>query len=141
LPYYFDFDSPSHVLRVRFEGIVTDAEVREYYAAAAKHVDRLEAKTIIVDFHGTTSAADVSPETMRQLAKLRPTIPNPDVPRVIVPPSPSVFGLARMFESYGESTRPNLHVVATQREAYAIVGLESADFKPIDNDPDAKPGS
>jgi hypothetical protein len=72
---------------------------------------------------------------MRQLAKLRPTIPNPDVPRVIVAPSPSVFGLARMFESYGESTRPNLHVVATQREAYAIVGLKNLDFNPIDNDP------
>jgi hypothetical protein len=37
-----------------------------------------------------------------------------------------------MFESHGEATRPNLHVVRTYKEALVIVGVIEPKFEPID---------
>ena len=46
-----------------------------------------------------------------ELASLPPVIRDREALRFIIAPSPSIFGLARMFELHGQETRPNLHVV------------------------------
>jgi hypothetical protein len=46
--------------------------------------------------------------------------------------STAMFGLARMFEMEGEEARPNLHVVRTEREAFAILGIITPKFGPIE---------
>lgn len=131
MPYHFDFDPVNRVLRTRFDGWLTDEEMHEYYAVASNLADSLDLRGGIMDLSAVTSL-QVSAHTMRELAKLRPAIADPDVPRVIVAPSPAAFGLARMFELSGEATRPNLHVVTTHAAAYAILGIVKPDFKPLD---------
>lgn len=82
----------------------------------------------ILDMSGVVSF-NVSAATVRQLAQLPPAIPDPNIPRVIVAGSNQMFGLARMFEIQGSDTRPNLHVVRTEKEALAILGVTAPDFK------------
>jgi len=36
-----------------------------------------------------------------------------------------------MFEFEGESTRPNLHVVRSRREVWAILGIDEPQFEPL----------
>jgi len=45
--------------------------------------------------------------------------------------SPHIFGLARIFELEGEATRPNLHVVHTEHEAWAILSVKEPRFEPV----------
>jgi hypothetical protein len=131
MPYGFEFDSTNGVLQGRLEGRVTSEELVEYYRAAVKCARLKEPRSGITDLTGVT-AFEASSQTIRELANTRPAIPNPDLLRVIVASSPDVYGLARMFESHGEATRPNLHVVRTCKEALAIIGVVEPKFEPID---------
>jgi|SRR5580658_793661 hypothetical protein len=74
---------------------------------------------------------DVSSDTVRRLAWTPPTIPTPQV-RIFVAPTTFIYGMARMFQILGESTRPNLHIVRTLDEAYGLLQMESPEFTPID---------
>jgi hypothetical protein len=130
MPYHFEFDSAQRILRCRLEGRVTDEELRQYYRDAAVCAARTDPLAGILDMSGVASL-DVSPNTIRELAKLPPAMPNPDRPRVVIATSPPVFGVARMFELQGQDTRPNFHVVATEKEAFAILGVQDAKFEAI----------
>ena len=117
MPYSFQFDAANGLLQGRLYGRVNSDELREYY------------------LFGTRCAAQMRPLagiTIRELAALRPAMPDAALLRVIVASSPDVFGMARIFESHGETTRPNLHVVRTCKEALAIVGVPAPQFQPID---------
>jgi len=39
--------------------------------------------------------------------------------------------MLRMFEMVGERTRPGFHVVHTEREAFAILGVLEPKFEPF----------
>lgn len=130
MAYHIDFDSKNQILRGRFEGQVTDKELRKFYQVAEKLVARIVPRAGIIDFEDVTSFK-VSPETIRNLAYLPPAMPDPRQPRVIVAPAPDIFGMARMFQLESEETRPNLHVVHKLREACAILGVQHLKFKPI----------
>ena len=83
----------------------------------------------ILDFSAVTDFA-LSSNLLRQLAKQEPCIPDPtDRPGVIVVPQTHAFGLARMFQIMGETTRPLLHVVHTLDEAFAKLGVQSPPFE------------
>jgi hypothetical protein len=84
----------------------------------------------ILDMSAVTSF-EVSPQTVRELAKSPPAMPDPSRPRFVVAASPQIFGMARMFELQGQATRPNLHVVRTQEEVWAVLGVRQPKFKPI----------
>jgi len=43
--------------------------------------------------------------------------------------------MMRMFVEQGEMTRPNLHVVRAESEAWAILGLQNPQFEPVEIDP------
>ena len=73
---------------------------------------------------------EVSSKLIHDLANSLPILANPSSTRVVIAPSPAAFGLARMFEIVGESTRPNFHVVRTSKEAFAILGVLEPQFKP-----------
>jgi len=49
-----------------------------------------------------------------------------------VTPATVGFGLARMFQMLGESTRPLLEVMRTLDEALAALGAQSAKFEPVE---------
>ena len=130
MPCNFEFDSANRILRCRFEGAVTDDSLSECYRGIGKYAALMAPSTGILDLSAVASF-EVSPETIRKLASLPPAIPDPRTPRVIVAPSPQVFGMARMFEIHGESTRPSLHVVRTKEEAFAILGILEPQFEPV----------
>jgi hypothetical protein len=126
----FDFDSTNKIFRGRIDGRVTDAILKQFYAVGAEHLSRIEPCRGIFDFSGVTSL-DVLPQTIRELAELEPAMPNPSRARVILAPADNGFGLARMFQFEGELTRPNLHVVRTEREAWAVLGVQDPQFEPL----------
>jgi hypothetical protein len=130
MPYFFEFDSTNRVLRCRLQGRLADDELREFYRAAAEHVSRTTPRAAISDF-SAVDAFDVSPETIRELARSSPVMSDPELPRFVIAVSPKIFGLARMFELEGQSTRPNLHVVQSLEAACAILGTKNLNFEPI----------
>ena len=123
----FDFDLDNKVIRCRIDGIVTDETLKQYYAACSKYGALNPTYAGLFDMSAVTFIA-VSTQTIRELAMLPPAIPDPDVTRVIVAGSSQMFGLARMFDLQGSDTRPNLHVVRTEKEALAILGVIEARF-------------
>jgi hypothetical protein len=131
MAYRFEFDATNGVLQGRLEGRVTSEELIEYYRLAMKCARLKRPRSGITDMTGVT-VFEATSQTVRELAGMRPAIPDTDLLRVIVASSPDIFGMARMFESHGEATRPNLHVVRTRKEALAIVGVLEPKFELID---------
>jgi hypothetical protein len=73
----------------------------------------------------------VSNEFIRQLANQEPAMADATSrPRIIVAPDTVGFGLSRMFQLMGESTRPLLNVVRTMGEALAALNIQSPHFQP-----------
>jgi hypothetical protein len=132
MAFAFDFDPIHQILRSRFSGKVDDGDLLSHTRMGALLVTSLDPRFAIIDL----SAADPFAPTadgIRALAKLPPAMPKMDRPRVVIAPSDHMFGMARIFEIEGETTRPNLHVVRSAREAWAIFGveMEEAKFGPI----------
>jgi hypothetical protein len=125
---HFDFDKKNKTIRCRVEGRVTDGSLREHYRTIAQHGAENPTYSGLLDMSGVVSFS-VTAETVRELAQLPPAIPDPNIPRVIVAGSNQMFGMARMFELQGADARPNLHVVRTEKEAFAILGVTAPDFK------------
>ena len=127
----FDFDLTNKVIRAQVEGIVTDESLKEYYASASR-LGRLNPTFSGICDMSAVSFVAISSQTIRALAKLPPAVPNPEIPRCIVAGSPAMFGIARMFELEGGATRPNLHVVRSEREAFAILGIVKPRFGSVE---------
>jgi hypothetical protein len=127
---HFEFDAKNRILRCRFDGRVTDEALKEWYRLAAEYVAQTDPRAAVFDLSAVTSF-DVSAEIIRELAKSAPVVPDPSRSRCIVAPSPKIFGMMRMFEIEGEATRPNWHMVHTQQEAWAILGVEGSQSKPL----------
>lgn len=129
MPYHFDFDPTNQIARCRFTGQIKDDELKECYRKMAEFVALSDPRGTVTDFSGATSL-QVSRETVLELARLPPALPDPQRVRVIVAPSPLTFGMSRMFEMEGERTRPSLHVVRSEQEAWAILGVWNPRFEP-----------
>jgi hypothetical protein len=133
MPYDFHFDRKHRILRCRLCGQVSDAELKVFYRAAHDLALRLQPAAGIMDGAAVTSF-DVTSQTIRQLANSEPIIPDPTICRVAIAPSSEVFGMVRIFELLGQDTRPNLHVVRTEREAWAILGVQNPLFTPVESE-------
>jgi len=131
MSYHFEFDSANRILLAWFEGKVTDADLKEYYRMAERYVAATNPSAGVLDM-SAVSFLEVSPQTIRELASLPPAFSDPHQPRCIIAPSPKIFGMARMFELQGQPTRPNLHVVRTAKEAWAILGVSKPKFEPLE---------
>jgi len=130
MPSSFDFDPKNRILRIRLSGNVDDESLKEAYATGFKLAIRVKPQSGLFDFSGVKSL-DVSPQTIRELAKNTPIMSNPSLRRVIIAPSSHMFGIARSFELQSEDSRPNLHVVRTEREALAILAVQHPRFEPV----------
>jgi len=130
LPYKFDFDPRNRILRCWFEGRVTDQALREFYRAAIDYVALTDPLAGVLDFTAV-SLFDVSPKTVRALANLPPAMPDAERPRVFIAASLPTFGFLRMFQIQGQHSRPNIHIVRTARQAWAILGVPDPRFEPI----------
>ena len=117
----FDFDRANGILLCNLDGYVTDDVMKEFYRISAEQMAEIDPHAGITDLSAVVSF-EVSAKTVRELAHSAPVMPDPDRICVIVAPSDHIFGMARLFQLTGESTRPNLHVVRTMAEAWAILG-------------------
>lgn len=130
MAYQFEFDSTHRILRGNLIGRVTDEDLTTFYRMTAEYVAATDPRAAVTDFSAVTTF-EVTAETIRMLAKSPPAMPQKSRPRVIVAPSDHVFGMARMFEFEGEVTRPNLHVVRTLDQAWAILVVQQPQFGPV----------
>ncbi len=128
----FEFDPVNRILLLRFEGRLTDESATEIYGGIRKYSTATDARAGIWDMSSVTEFA-MSAECVRCLASQAPAMPDAtNRPRIIAVTSPSGFGLARMFQILGESTRPLLDVVHTMDEALAGLGVQSPNFEPLE---------
>ncbi|MDF2755871.1 MAG: hypothetical protein K0S94_1456 [Nitrospira sp.] len=130
MPYLIDFDATNRILRARLIGRVTDDDLRDMYRFGQENVARLNPLSGITDFSEVTEVA-FSPQTMRDLARTEPIMPDPRRTVIFVAPTPDLFGMARMFELEGAEARPNLRVVHTAEEAYQFLNVRDPQFSPF----------
>jgi len=131
MAYRFEFDPVNKVLLARFEGRFTDEAAAEFYREIRERSTATDASAGIWDLSSVTEFA-VSGEFIRWLADQEPAMPDgARRPRILVAPTLEGFGLARMFQIAGESTRPLLQVVRTLDEAFAALGVQSPQFQPL----------
>ncbi len=132
MAYRFEFDPVNKILLARFEGQLTNESAEEYHDALGKNWRATDAHAGIWDLSGVADFA-VAADFLRSLAKRKPISPGlTDHPRFIVVPETAGYGLMRMFQIAGESTRPLLHVVRTIDEALAALGAQSPRFEPLE---------
>jgi hypothetical protein len=128
----FEFDPVNQVLLVRVEGRLTDELLAETQVAIRTRSIATDARAGIFDFSSVTEVA-LSTAYLHKLAKEDPAmIDATRRPRILVAPAAVMFGLSRMFQMLGESTRPLLEVVHTMDEALAALGVQSAKFEPLE---------
>jgi|GEM_PF-535809 hypothetical protein len=132
MAYRFEFDPVNKILLARFEGQLTNESAEEYHNALGKNWRATDARAGIWDLTGVADFA-VAADFLRNLAKRKPITPGlTDHPRFIVVPVTAGYGLMRMFQIAGESTRPLLHVVRTVDEALTALGAQSPHFEPVE---------
>ena len=128
--YSFDFDPKNRILRFRLKGRITDELMKVFHEGMKEPARRVQPNAGIVDT-STVISFEVSSQAVRELVAASPIMPN-ESPRVVIAPSPNVYGLMRMFEREVRGTRPNFHVVRADREAWAVLGVRSPQFEPLD---------
>ncbi|MFZ0999127.1 MAG: hypothetical protein WAO17_13070 [Candidatus Sulfotelmatobacter sp.] len=132
MDFRFELDPGNKVLLVRVSGRLTDELLAEIYRAVRAHSSTIDVRVGIVDFSSVSDWA-LSSEFLRELAKREPAMADAARRRLIlVAPAAVGFGLARMFQMLGESTRPLLEVMRTLDEALAALGAQSAQFEPLE---------
>ena len=132
MEYRFEFDPGNKVLLVRIAGRLTDELLAEVYRAVRTYSSANDVRAGIVDFSPVSDWA-LSSAFLRELARKEPAMADAARRRlIIVTPAMVGFGLARMFQMLGESTRPLLEVMRTLDEALAALGVQSAKFEPVE---------
>jgi hypothetical protein len=126
----FEFDPGHNVLLARFAGMLTQELVEEFYRVGPSYWLASGARAGIMDGSAVTEIT-LSTAFIPFLARQDPAPDLASLPGVLVAPRTDAFGLARMFQLAGESKRPNLFVVRTLPEAFAILGLQSPSFEPM----------
>jgi hypothetical protein len=132
MEFRFEIDRGNKILLVRVEGRLTDELLAEIYQRVRTHTRAIDIRAGIVDFSSVSDWA-LSSSFLRELAKQEPAMADSAQRRLIlVAPAAVGFGLARMFQMLGESTRPLLEVVRTLEDAVAALVAESAQFEPFE---------
>lgn len=132
MPYTFDFDSANRILRCRLKGLVSDEVLKDFFLAGSQYAIRTQPSAGVVDLSAVTSF-DVSTPAIKALARSAPVLHDSELRRVVIAPSPGIYGMMRMFEMEGESMRPGLQVVRSEREAWAILAVRNPRFEPLDS--------
>lgn len=133
MPFRVDFDRKNRIIRSRFFGRVTEEDLEHFIRTGHVHVSRSQPAAAILDMSEATSF-EVSAGTVGALARVPPIIPDLTVHRIIIAPSAEIYGISRMFEIQAEPLHPNLHVVRTEREAWAILAVQAPWFESLDGE-------
>jgi hypothetical protein len=126
----FDFDSTNRILRSRLAGQVSDEEFIDFYRGISRRAIHLSPSAGLVDLSDVTSF-DVSVQVMGALATLPSVVQDPKFLRIVIAPSSETFAMMRMFGTAGEQAHPNVHVVQTERDAWALLSVNAPRFYPL----------
>ncbi|MBV9435864.1 MAG: hypothetical protein JOZ44_07415 [Acidobacteria bacterium] len=103
-------------------GEITTPELRSHATAIREHPDFDPTFSELIDFSGIT-ALQVSSADVQSLAMQESPF-HPSARRVLVAPEDLTYGMARMFQSFGGESRPNLVIVRTLAEGRRRLGLK-----------------
>jgi len=126
---FFEFDPVNNILRYSWDGNLTDEVLLEGDAAGRRLLAARPPCRGIQDFSKVTTVTATS-ETIKKIASLPPAY-GPGQAVVFVAPKDVVYGLSRMFATFGEQSRPRADVVRTMEEAYRLLRVDSPQFSPI----------
>ena len=128
--FLLSFDAVKRILYIEISGEITDDVFLDGYQAVRDWMAIHGQCSHISDF---TSAASfkVSSEAIRNFAS-QPPLVSDDFLRVVVAPQDVVYGMVRMFASYGGRTRGRVDIFHTLEEAYAFLGVTSLDLVPVE---------
>jgi hypothetical protein len=126
----FEFAPGPRVLRGVFEGVLDDAALRQGYSDARRYIAATDPAAGIWDLSGVSSF-EITPDTVRDLARTQPAMGVVTAPRFVVVPSDLAFGMARMFQEIGDATRPQLFVVRSLEEAYQRLKIAPPKYEPV----------
>ena len=126
----FEFDEVNNILRCAREGRITDDHIWEAFHTAEK-LGALRPPFRVIDDCSGATRADISTGAIERLAKMPSILGGAETMLVIIAPIALIYGLARMFSMLGEIHRPNVHVVQTTEEAYALLGVTHPQFSPV----------
>ncbi len=105
-----------------YYGDMTTTDLVQHIAAIRKHPDFNPDFDELIDASGVKSF-DVPSDDVRELASHESPF-HRQAKRVLVAPQDLVFGLGRMFQTFGSEKRPHFIVVRTLDEAYRRLGRE-----------------
>ena len=115
-------DTKDRMVYSSYYGDMTTTDLVQHIAAIRKHPDFNPDFDELIDATGVTSF-DVSSDDVRELASHDSPF-HADAKRVLVAPQDLIFGLGRMFQTFGSEQRPHFVVVRTLDEAYRRLGRE-----------------
>ena len=130
MTYRFDLDRANRILRLSYIGKISDELIKKAYKATPGAVQQTDPRGMIIDLSDVTEF-NVSTQTIHELADFKPTVKDPSVPRIIVAPTPYLFGMSRMFQILGGQTRPMLQVMNSADAAYQELGVKTPQFEPL----------
>ena len=129
--YLFELDSGNNILRCSWEGRISDDHLLEGVSAALKLVASHPSRKVMDDYSGVTEF-DVSSRTIERIASMQDApLGRVDSMVVVIAPKDLLYGMARILSMVDVLKHPNVHVVRTIEQAYALLGLTSAQFSPI----------
>ena len=122
MPVVLHIDVAKRVVISEFSGEVTNEEFMRQTSLIQSHPDFNPHFSEIVDFTAVTRTS-LSTETIWTMATTK-SLFLPTAKHIVIAPADFAFGLARMFQTLAEDSRPNLKVVRSRSEAYRLLGLE-----------------
>ena len=126
----FDFDSTNRILRSRLAGQVSDEEFIDFYRGISRRVIHLSPSAGVVDLSGVTSF-DVSVQVMSALATLPSVVQDSNFLRIVIAPSSETSAMMRMFGTAAGQAHPNVKVVQTEQDAWALLSVTAPRFYPL----------
>jgi len=123
------FDSRQRVLLVRFGKALTQPAMEAMNAAIARFVAREGPCPGILDLSAVEEVALPS-AFIATLAQRKGVLV--DQRRVIVAPKDELFGLARMFGAYNDTSGDRIVVVRSLGHAHDALGVSDLDLHPVE---------
>lgn len=122
MPTKLSIDTKGRIVYSSYYGDMTTTDLTQHIAAIRKHADFNPDFDELIDASGVTSF-DVPSDDVRELASHDSPF-HAHAKRVLVAPQDLVFGLGRMFQTFGSEQRPHFIVVRTLDEGYRRLGRE-----------------
>jgi hypothetical protein len=120
MPFSTSVDVAHETVLIHFHGTVTVEDFSRGRAELADLPGWSPWFAHVFDLTGI-SKIDLPTDALRAMATAPPMFDKAAQQVLIASPGTLAFGLARMFQTFGTAQRPNVHIVSSLKEAYAVV--------------------